>query len=328
MRTTLLIILLQLSLITSGRCDSVSIIRVSDGKIVGRDSPKGEYVDWVVGLDETVGKVAVVEWGKYHSTIKVFSMEEGHFKKHSIPIGRYNGLDGADYYDFSSDDFIFHDEGGLRFFGKDSKPRKLSNPLPKDYRAGKIVPCKDGLLIKAGNCAGDYRGSVVYRYLKSDGSIKRIYESIEGVRCIRASGDYAILSEDIKGAAYSRQIVKIDLDGHVLSKMTAPMLSADCVSIRTNLLYDVGPWETNVCQLQEVGAENGMVLRKIEFPDVSGRIGSIDVVDNFAVVGHGQSADVLDVETRKTLRRFTSKLSWSCLLLMKFKNEIYCIVCD
>ena len=327
-RSVPILILLLLSAVR-GTCDGVSVIRVSDGKVVVKDSPGlfDTYRDMVLTVDDIGGKVAIIQWGRYKSTIKVLGLADGKCVKHSINIGRENGIDGAEYYDFASGDYIFHDSKGLHFFGKDSKPRELPNPLPRDYRASKIVACEDGFLIRAGNCAGDYRGDVVYRYQRSKGSVKSIYETPEGIRCI-SGGRYAIISEDIRGAVYSRQIVTIDLNGHVLSKVTAPMLSADSVSIRTNLVYDVGPWETNLCQLQEVRADDGKGLRKIVFPDVPGQITGIDVLDQYAVVDGEQGAYVLNVETKQTLRRLTSGLDWSCLLLMKFKGEVYCVACE
>jgi hypothetical protein len=326
-----ILILLFLSA-ARGVCDSVSIIRVSDAKAVAKESSGffDTYRDMVLTVDDAVGKVAIIQWGQYQSTIKIFNLADGKCAKHSVSIGRLNGIDGAEYYDFTADEYIFHDEKGLHFFGMNSKTRAVPNPLPKGYRASRIVPLKDGLLIEAGNCSGNSRGSVVYRYLQSNGSVKILYKSREGIHALGSGVDCAIVAEDLRGDYESRQIVKIGFDGQVRSKVKVPMLSPHYTQIKNNTLYEVDTSEAARCQLQEVELEKGTVKRKVIFADVAGNITSFDVMENIAFFGRSPdgnaTAEVFDLKENKVLRRFSIKGSWSCLLLVKYKNELYCVV--
>ena len=319
---------------TYGGPGDVAIFRVSDGSVVGKDTHAGRYADMVIAHDETTGKVAVIEWGDYKSTIKIFSLADSKFKKYFVGIGRLNGLDGADYYDFTADEFIFHDQKGMHFFGKNSKPREIPNPLPKDYATGAIVPCKDVLLIKASNGTGDYCGSVVYRYLRSDNSIKKIYETSECTRAIGSGVDCAIIEEDVKGDPTNRQIVRIALDGRVLSRVKMPIQPPaylSVVKIEKESLYEA--YGSDMFRLQQASLDKGTILHKYEFTDILGKVGLCDVKDNIAIISGPQAASdgsftaiVLDIETKKELMRFKCQSSVSGLKLMKHNGEVYCIV--
>jgi hypothetical protein len=136
------VLVVALLLTSCGGSEGLTIIRLSDEKIVGRDSLKGRFRDMVLGCDEAKGRLAIIEWGDYKSTIKLFDLTAGTFTKHAVPVGRLNGLAGPEYYDFASDEYIFHDRQGIRFFGKGSQLRDVANPLPEGFWGSKIVPWK------------------------------------------------------------------------------------------------------------------------------------------------------------------------------------------
>jgi hypothetical protein len=325
MKARLFLLILPLFLLG---CDGVSIIRLRDGKVVGKDSPKGEYRDMVLACDEGAGKVAIIEWGKYASTIKIVQVAEGSLTKHSVAVGRLNGIGGAEYYDLTFDQYIFHDCKGLHVYGKDSQTRELPNPLPEGFWASKIVPCKDGLLITCGRATGDYCGCIVYRYVRKGNSISRIYETEQAVRETSSQWDKAVLVEDIKGDYANRHIVSIALDGRVLSQTIMPRHTPDLVRIRNGTLYQV--FGTNMCCVQQASLETGAVLREVRFPGVSGDISGFDLKDNLVVVAEetsrGLSATVLDMEAKRVVKRFKGQWAWSELTLMKYNGDLYCIV--
>jgi len=331
-KRALILLMLAVSAASCRGSDGVSIIRTSDGKVVGRDSPKGEYRDMVLGCDEATGKLAIIEWGQHKSTIKIFDVTAGIFKKHTVPVGRLNGIDGAEYYDFASDEYVCHDRQGIHFFGKTSQQRDVANPLPAGYCSGTMVGCRDGLLILCGNAVGDYRGAVVYRYLQPAGSVKAIYRTSEGVRKLSAEGDSAIIVEDIQADYKSRQLVRIDLDGKVLSRATMPMHTADGIKVANGTLYEV--YGDGACHLRQASLDRGTVLREIQFAGVSGDITRFDVKGDVLVVGErmsrdnsrGLSATILDVQTQQVRKRFQDQWAWSDVMLMKFNGEVYCIL--
>jgi len=314
-------------------CNGVSVVRVSDGKLAAKDSPAffDTFRDMVLNADEVAGKVALIQWGRHGSTIKILGLKDGKCSKHTVPIGRENGLEGANYYDFSSDAYVLHDRNGLRFFPKKSKPREVPNVLPQDYASSTMVPCEGGLLIGAAHGAVSDRFGVYY-YLQSDNSMKKIYEASDGIRGLGSGGDHAIIVEDVKGDYRSRRILRIAFDGQVLSSVKAPALSANTIQIKKDTLWEVGPYDSDRCQLQEESLERGAVLQKVEFPDVPGRITCFDVKNNIAVVGRstdaGRTAEILDIKEKKILGRLSSNLSWSCLLLVKYNGEMYCVASD
>lgn len=335
MKPSLPILILLLLSAVRGACDGVSVIRVSDGKVVAKDSPAffDIYRDMILTVDDVGGKVAIIRWGRHKSTIKILGLADGNCAKHSVNIGRENGIDGAEYYDFASGDYIFHDSKGLHFFGKNSKPREISNPLPNNYGTGTIVPCRDGLLIKAGNGAGDYRGAIVYHYCQSEGSIKKIYETSETIRALASGGDCAIVSEDVQGDYRSRHILRVGLDGRILSKIKMPMLSETFLRIRDDRLWDAGASTNGTCHLQATDLERGRVIRQVELSSGAG-IHVIDVLDNL-VVTHRQKKDsgdavatVIDFDHEKVLRQFD--LKWPCIQvsLLKYDGEAYCILSE
>lgn len=335
MKPSLPILILLLLSAVRGACDGVSVIRVSDGKVVAEDSPGlfDTYRDMILTVDDIGGKVAMIQWGRYKSTIKILGLADGKCAKHSINIGRENGIDGAEYYDFASGDYIFHDRKGLHFFGKNSNPREIPNPLPENYETGTIVPCRDGLLIMAGNGAGDYRGVIVYRYCQSEGSIKKIYETSEVVRALASGSNCAIIAEDIKADYKSRHIVRVGLDGQILSKTKMPSLSENILRIRNDKLWEAGTSPTGMCQLQAADLQQGRIVRQVELSSGPG-IGVLDVLDNLAVTDRRKKdsgdavATVIDFDHEKVLRQFD--LKWPCIRvsLMKYNGEVYCILSD
>jgi len=334
MRSRLPTLILLLLSVVRGVCDGgISIIRANDGKVIASDSPFGPYRDMLLAIDNAAGKVAVIQWGHYKSTIQILSVADGKCTKHTVAVGRLNGIDGAEYYDFASGDYVFHDARGLRIFGKNTKPREVPNPLPKDFRTGTIVSCKDGLLIEAGNCAGDYRGGIVYCYSQSDGSVNKLYETSEGIRVLASGGDCAVVAEDVKGDPTSRQMVRIGLGGQVLSRVKMPIPSPaylSLIKIEKGTLYEA--YGSDLFRIQQASLDKGTILRKLEFPDIPGGVRLFDVKDSIAVICGSQAASdgsstatVVDIERRKVLRRFKCERSVSDLKLMKYKGEV-CIV--
>jgi hypothetical protein len=331
------ILLLLLLSSLRGACNGVSVIRVSDGKVVAKDSPGplAIYRDMLLSVDDVGGRVAIIQWGRQRSTIKILGLD-GKNAKHSVAIGRENGIDGAEYYDFSSNNYIFHDNKGLHFFGKKSKPREVSNPLPRDYRTSTIVHCKDGLLISAIYCAGDYRGAIIYRYCQSQNSIKKLYETSEGMRAQASEGDCAIIVEDVRDDYKSRHIVRVAFDGQVLSRVRTPIhLSEDSnhVKIEKDGLYEA--YGGNSLRLQQTKLDDGTVLRTLEFADIPGGVELFDVEDNIAVIRATQApsdgssmATVVDIGTKKVLMRFKCRWSVEGLMLLKHNGEVYCIVAN
>ena len=332
MKRLLTILMFPFLLASCRGSDGVSIIRLSDEKVVGRDSPKGSYRDMVLGFDEASGKLAIIEWGQNKSTIKVFDLTECTFTKHTVPVGRLNGINGPEYYDFATDEYIFHDTKGIHFFGKASKRRDVANPLPAGYCGSKIVPCKDGLLILCGNTGGDYRGGVVYHYLQSDGSVKKIYQTSEGVRAFFGRPDRATLVEDMQTDYKNRRLVTIDLDGKVLSETTMPMHITQNIQMDNGTVYEA--YGDGVCCLQQANVDKTNAVREIRFAGVSADITRFDVKGNILVVGErmsrdnsqGLSATVLDLKTKQVQKRFTDNWAWSDVMLVKFNGDVYCIL--
>lgn len=333
MKRGLILLMLPLLLSSCRGSEGLTIIRLSDEKVIGRDSPKGRYRDMVLGCDEAKGRVAIIEWGDYKSTIKVFDFTAGTFTKRTVPVGRSNGLEGPEYYDFASDEYILHDRHGIHFFGKAAQRRDVANPLPEGFWGSKIVPCKDGLLIKCGNSLdGSHHDTVVYRYQQSGSSIKAIYQSGESTRAIFGRHDRAVLVEDIQADYKNRRLVTIDMEGKVLSETTMPMHITERLKMDGGTVYEL--YGDGVCRLQHVSLDQGGTLREDQFAGVSSDITGFDVKGSLLVVGEmlsressqALSATVLDLETKQVRKRLKGQWAWSDLILMKFNGELYCIL--
>lgn len=328
--------LLLISLLTSScrSLDRLTIIRLPDGKIVGQDSSMGRYRNMVLGCDEAKGRLAVIEWGDFKSTIKVFDFTAGTFTKRRVPIGRSNGLSTPEYYDFDRDEFIFHDHQGLHFFGKSSKRRDVACILPEGFWGGTIVPCEDGLLIKCGNSIdGKQHDTVVYRYQQSRGSIVPIYRSSESVRAIFGRNDRAVLVEDNPTDHKNRRLITIDLDGKVLSETNMRMHTADRLTMEGGTIYEL--YGDGVCRLQYLNLDQGGSLQEIQFPGVSDDLTArFDVKGNLAVIGgtvnrdssRGMNVTILNIETKQVQKRFKDKSILLDLALVRFNGTIYCIL--
>jgi len=204
-------------------------------------------------------------------------------------------------------------EGKLAYSDRTAKRLAHLVPLPRSAQGR-----------GCGNGAGDYRGGIVYHYLQGDGSVKKIYQTSEGVRAFFGRPDRATFVEDIQTDYKNRRLVTIDLEGKVLSEATMPVHITERLKMEGGTNYEL--YSDGVCRLQYVNLDQGGTLREVQFACVSSDLtAGFDVKGNALVVGEmlsressrALSATVLDLETKQVQKRLKGQWAWSDLTLMK-----------
>lgn len=200
------------------RGSDVEVLNIEDGSVVGEVRPSflGKYRNYVVGVDEANGQLALVEWGDQQSRLRIVTIRPWKVTEYTIKAGR-STIDGPMAFDFSSKRFLYSSGAyspqgcSLIELALTGEKRTCPVPLPAQYIVSRIIPARDGLFVEAGNTGGDYFGYSVLHISLDTASTKEIHKSDGGCEAIGFLDNALCLVDRQKQDQISAKVVLIDV---------------------------------------------------------------------------------------------------------------------
>ena len=188
----------------------VQVFRIDDGSILGELSHAGKFVNMVIGIDESSGKVAVIEWGDERSTLKIVTLQPWQVSEQSIDAGRQTGIDGQMGFDFANKCFIYVTKDKITTIALNGVKREYSVPLRKDYGiTSNIMPTPEGIFLVSGTPYGDDAGLALHR-IAPDGIVQQFFHTNGHVWTVGLCGKNLCLVETPKDKKGNPRLIQID----------------------------------------------------------------------------------------------------------------------
>jgi hypothetical protein len=223
-KTILSLLVITTLFVGCSKGSDVQVLNLDDGSVVGEVSPSfsGKYRNLVEGIDDTSGRLALVEWGDSQSVLRIAAIRPWKVSEYPIKAGRstgpLTGIDGPMGFDFSNNRFLYSTgaysggESSIVELALNGEKRSCPVPLRPKYIISKIMPRPEGVFVEAGNTGGDYFGYSILRISMDTGSSKDIYHSEGACEAIGVFDKAICLVDRRKDHPLGATLVGIDLN--------------------------------------------------------------------------------------------------------------------
>jgi hypothetical protein len=137
----------------------------------------GKYRDSVIGIDETDGKIAVIEWGDNESVIKLVTVHPWRVALHTVNAGRLTGIDGPMRFDFTDNRFLFSTENTVTTIGLDGSKRTYTIPVSKSRGIARFLPAKGSIFVVPGSPELNPTGGSLYQVASNGDHPREVFHS-------------------------------------------------------------------------------------------------------------------------------------------------------